>query len=545
MLRKTSILFFMISLSICQNFAYDSDDWYVVRKPGPIYSITEGPFKVYFAAENGVFSYDDLSDSIEYDYELNQGLNYDEMIFAVHYDLYSNQIWIATDKGVFYKNPIFTTFSQVSFDISSDSYNSYSISAIGSVDNYIILKYGSEYVFIDSFSGTQTSVPLNFDSNRVSWSSCYYDYNLDDIDMSAYYAEDWIIGFRMITDRYGNQESVIVYFEDSNMNYWFGTNQGKIIRGYKYSRKLDIYNIGPFSNSITSVANNSENWFLSSGRFRESGKIENFKYNKSAKPFVSIWNEYSNDWKDLNEDMFYQLNNPDVNCISNIDNRFLGIGLMDGLIIISMDDYKKYYFVEKSNGLSSESVFKIEYYDDQIFIMSEKGVSVYSLESQFVIQKNILSQIDMEDSVVMDMDMDINDGVLYLSTKSGLIEYNIDKKEFVKISDIVFRQIKFDDGALYGLSDNLWFIDLLSYDESILNFNSGYVRNFELSDGYIWLNSGHSMTLVNIESKEEWKYDHNDGFLDVEIFDIKNDGDWICILTNNGLIFYNWSNYHY
>ncbi len=533
----------MISLSICQNFAYDSDDWYVVRKPGPIYSITEGPFKVYFAAENGIFSYDDLSDSIEYDYELNQGLNYDEMIFAVHYDLYSNQIWIATDKGVFYKNPIFTTFSEVSFDISSDSYNSYSISAIGSVDNYIILKYGSEYVFIDSFSGSQTSVPLNFDSNRVSWSSCYYDYNLDDIDMSAYYADDWIIGFRMITDSYGNQESVIVYFEDSNMNYWFGTNQGKIIRGYKYSRKLDIYNIGPFSNSITSVANNSENWFLSSGRFRESGKIENFKYNKSAKPFVSIWNEYSNDWKDLNEDMFYQLNNPDVNCISNIDNRFLGIGLMDGLIIISMDDYKKYYFVEKSNGLSSESVFKIEYYDDQIFIMSEKGVSVYSLESQFVIQKNILSQIDMEDSVVMDMD--INDGVLYLSTKSGLIEYNIDKKEFVKISDIVFRQIKFSDGALYGLSDNLWVIDLLSYDESILNFNSGYVRNFELSDGYMWLNSGHSMTLVNIESKEEWKYDHNDGFLDVEIFDIKNDGDWICILTNNGLIFYNWSNYHY
>ncbi|MAX09527.1 MAG: hypothetical protein CMG13_01525 [Candidatus Marinimicrobia bacterium] len=543
MLRKTSILFFMISLSICQNFAYDSDDWYVVRKPGPIYSITEGPFKVYFAAENGIFSYDDLSDSIEYDYELNQGLNYDEMIFAVHYDLYSNQIWIATDKGVFYKNPIFTTFSEVSFDISSDSYNSYSISAIGSVDNYIILKYGSEYVFIDSFSGSQTSVPLNFDSNRVSWSSCYYDYNLDDIDMSAYYADDWIIGFRMITDSYGNQESVIVYFEDSNMNYWFGTNQGKIIRGYKYSRKLDIYNIGPFSNSITSVANNSENWFLSSGRFRESGKIENFKYNKSAKPFVSIWNEYSNDWKDLNEDMFYQLNNPDVNCISNIDNRFLGIGLMDGLIIISMDDYKKHYFVEKSNGLSSESVFKIEYYDDQIFIMSEKGVSVYSLESQFVIQKNILSQIDMEDSVVMDMA--INDGVLYLSTKSGLIEYNIYKKEFVKISDIVFRQIKFDDGALYGLSDNLWIIDLLSYDESILNFNSGYIRNFELSGGYMWLNSGHSMTLVNIESKEEWKYDHNDGFLDVEIFDIKNDGDWICILTNNGLIFYNWSNYHY
>ena len=53
------------------------------------------------------------------------------------------------------------------------------------------------------------------------------------------------------------------------------------------------------------------------------------------------------------------------------------------------------------------------------------------------------------------------------------------------------------------------------------------------------------MKLINLDSKEEWIYNHNDGFLNVEIFDIKDDGNWVCILTDNGLIFYNWSNYHY
>ena len=61
---KISILFFVTSFILCQNFAYDSDDWYVVRKPGVIYSITEGPFNVYFGTENGIFLYDDLDDII-------------------------------------------------------------------------------------------------------------------------------------------------------------------------------------------------------------------------------------------------------------------------------------------------------------------------------------------------------------------------------------------------------------------------------------------------------------------------------------------------
>ena len=95
-----------------------------------------------------------------------------------------------------------------------------------------------------------------------------------------------------------------MYFEDVQSNLWFGTDKGKIIKGYKYTNKVEIYSIGPFSESITSLSRDGNgNWFLASGRFRSYGTSnQNFRYNKQANSFASIWNEYDNTWLYLNED---------------------------------------------------------------------------------------------------------------------------------------------------------------------------------------------------------------------------------------------------
>ena len=52
---KFFYVFALITFSLSQNFIYDSDDWLVLKSPGEIYSISEGPFNVYFGTENGVF----------------------------------------------------------------------------------------------------------------------------------------------------------------------------------------------------------------------------------------------------------------------------------------------------------------------------------------------------------------------------------------------------------------------------------------------------------------------------------------------------------
>ena len=110
---KTSFLhtnitaLFLFNLIISQNFIYESEDWFVLKNPGMVYSITEGPFNVFFGTENGIFKYDKFDNFIEYDFKLNQGLNNESSVYYIHYDNYSDQIWIVTEQGVFYKNPLF------------------------------------------------------------------------------------------------------------------------------------------------------------------------------------------------------------------------------------------------------------------------------------------------------------------------------------------------------------------------------------------------------------------------------------------------------
>ena len=65
----------------------------------------------------------------------------------------------------------------------------------------------------------------DFNQDSIVWShSCYND-SMKDIDLSKYYSDDWYIGFQTITDNYGNEEFISVYFEDTNLNIWFGTNK--------------------------------------------------------------------------------------------------------------------------------------------------------------------------------------------------------------------------------------------------------------------------------------------------------------------------------
>ena len=541
MINKFIIVLFTSSLILSQNFIYDSDDWYALKSAGSIRSITEGPFSVYFATDNGIFSYNFLDDIIEYDFELNRGMDVNNKIISIHYDKYSDQVWIATDNGIFYKNSIFNTFNKVDFN-NSNTYNLYNIGSLGSVNKYVIAQYGLGYIFIDSFSGSEIKPPPDFNLNDINWSPSLYDYRMNDIDVSNYYADNWIIGFKTIIDKYGKQESVNIYFEDSQLNLWFGTNKGSLIKGYKYTNKVDVLKIGPFSKGITSVTNNKKgDWFLASGKFRRYGSISQFNYSKESNPFISIWNEYDNSWKYLNESDFSELSNPDVNCIYYINDNSLAIGLMRGLLITSLDNFKDYQFIDMKDGIADESVFKIDYYDNKLFIMTIKGISIYSLESNFIIEENILDYFDLSDSEVLDMAL-IKDK-LYFSTKAGLFQYYINERKIDKISNNIFFDIDYHNNSIYGLNHDLWLINLDNYNESILR--SGSARNFKVTDTHIWMNLKDSIRLIDLDSREEWIYDHNDELNNIEVFDIINDGDWVCLLTDNGLIFYNWSNYHY
>ena len=541
LLIKNIFMFILLSFAVSQNFIYESEDWLILKNPGAIYSITEGPFDLYFGTENGIFRYNKFDEFIEYDYKLNQGLDVQSSIYYIDYDNYSDQIWIITQDGIYYKNTLFNEYQKVRHH-TIDSYNLSSITAMGSINKYIIIQYMSSYIVIDSFSGTIQS-DVNIDINDVSWSASSFAYTSSDIDLSTYYAEDWLIGFRQITDSYGNEESVIVAFEDRDLNLWFGTNNGKLLKGFKYSNKLDIHNIGPISNVITSTINdNNQNWYIASDGQSYQNRYH-FHYNKQSSPFLSMWNEYDDSWVYLNESDFSEISNPIINCMLNIDDQYLALGTMEGVIVTSFEDYKRYNYIDKRDGINDDIILDLEYYNQNMFIMTYKGISVYSLANDIIVEKNILTDYGLQDSDMLDML--IIDDKLFFSSRAGLFQFDITNRILDKISSNIFLKIDFHDRKILGLNQSLWSVDYLNNKEDVIVFRTNGARDFLIFNDYVWLNQVDRLKLINLDSKEQWLYNHNDGFVDIQIFDLGKDSDWVYFLTNQGIIYYNWREYHY
>ena len=540
-----SIKFFyvyaLIAFSLSQNFIYDSDDWLILKSPGKVYSISEGPFNVYFGTENGIFIYNKFDNLIGYDYKINQGLDIQSSIYYIHYDNFSDQIWLITQDGIFYKNPLFNEYQQVVHH-SIDSYNLSSISALGSINKYIIIQYMSSYIFIDSFSGTVVTDIGNFDINNVSWSSSAFSYSSSDIDLSLYYSDEWLFGFREITDKYGNTESVTVTFEDRDLNLWYGTNNGRILKGFKYSNKLSVLDIGPISNVVTSIIDDhNQNWYIATDGQSYRNR-QYFNYSKSSKPFLSIWNEYSDRWTYLNEGDFSELSNVIINCLHNIDDYLLAIGTMDGVVIVPFNQLNQYRYFNKRDGLNENIVIDIDHHNQNLFVMTQKGISTYSIINDIVFEKNILEDYGLQDIDMLDMT--IVDSKLFFSSRAGLFMLNLIDRDLKKISENIFFKITFHNEMILGLNESLWMVDLLRNKEKVVVFRADGAKDFLISGNYIWLNLIDKVKLVNVDSNESWIYNHNDGFIDTQIFDLGNDGDWVYFLTNQGVIFYNWRGYH-
>ena len=56
---KNKLLIFLIFISTSISFYnYDLDDWFFIIEPNNIVSVTQDSFNLHFLAENGIFSYD-------------------------------------------------------------------------------------------------------------------------------------------------------------------------------------------------------------------------------------------------------------------------------------------------------------------------------------------------------------------------------------------------------------------------------------------------------------------------------------------------------
>ena len=70
------------------------------------------------------------------------------------------------------------------------------------------------------------------------------------------------------------------------------------------------------------------------------------------------------------------------------------------------------------------------------------------------------------------------------------------------------------------------------------------IRNFTLSDNFIWTNLFDRVRLTNLDTGETWYYNDNDGILGKNIYKVGNNQDWVWFLSTDGVSLYNWRKYH-
>ena len=586
-IRKIILLLLLAVLLPFSNFIYDEDDWFVIKNLGQIQSFTENNYnKIIIGTINGIFIYDKLTDELLYDIYLTRDIP-SINIKNIFYDKNTDHIWVYHDEGVSFKP--FSSFSYHHLSRSDliDKGLSY-IDDIGNSKNYIWFRRGNYIIAINSFTGKFVDISeSNNEINNIKWGSSMFGYSGEKIDLSKYYISDsnWSIGYRsknisnqhidfnVFFDEYGDQAIPTVTFVDSDNNTWIGTDKGYIFSGWGRSNKLENIESGLQGNIISGLfIDKASNWWFYDSEHKRVNKYRDMKFYDKKNIFFTFWNEYAGIWKNYktNETMVIQSN--DVNDISEFDNYIL-IGTMHGFLRYD----NKWDLLDMGDGLYDNSILKIERHGDRVFLLTSGGINEININPLSVLPDNfdIFKNIEILDIQIINQDsiFTCNDKIyedfdmcnthcndnrdaekscnlidveyMIVSTRKGLIAINLKTNKQTYLDFRSCSQLEAKGLNLFCLDEGVWSFNLLYPEEGfkqVLSDNN--IRNFTLSDNYIWVNLINRVRLMDFNSGESWYYNDGDGIQGSNIYEIGNNEDWIWFLSDKGISLYNWRKFH-
>ena len=569
------------------NFMYDQDDWFTIKSLGQIQSFTETNHnEILIGTTNGIFTYDKLTDELFYDMYLTRDLPSLE-IKNIFYDKNTDHVWVYHSDGVSLK--AFSSFSYHHLSKSTLIDRGLSkIDDIGSSDHHIWFRRGDNIVAANPFSGKFIPNSKVKDSiNSIIWGSSIFGYSGENINLSEFYISDtdWSIGYRLnnISNKYidynvffdsnGNQVIPTVKFIDSDNNTWIGTDMGFIFSAWGRSRKLEHIESGLQGQIISDIyIDKQNNWWFYDSQFKRSYILNDLRIYDKSNNFLTFWNETQGKWKNYKTNESIAIQSNDINDMIEYDGSFLmatsaGLTKFDG----------EWELMDVGDGLSDNFILEIESSSNRVFTLSKSGLNEIHVNSFSVLPTKFkpFSNLEIYDMVVIEEDpiylcsnsyysnqqscineckytegtiqncekVEINE--MFLSTNNGLYTFNLISDNINYLHPKSCKQLEINDLELFCLDDGIWKINILSpqsgFKKVIQNKN---IRNFTLSDNFIWTNLFDRVRLTDLETGETWYYNDNDGILGKNIYKVGNNKDWVWFLSTDGVSLYNWRKYH-
>ncbi len=527
-MKKNNFIIFIFFSLLISFYKFDSSDWFFVSKPDIIKSMTQDTFNAYFLAENGIYSYDFISEDFFYDIDLSNNL-LEEKKYLIHYHSDTDYFFIFTQNHILYKSSIASYWNEKRIsDLNIFSINS--IIRIGFSNEDIIIQTQNDYKVINIFSMNNFNYKDIDHIQSVQWVSN----NVDDLDLSKYYTMDnSIMGKNNIRDIADIHHFPISSMYDRFDNLWIGMDTGAIYKVDDFSYNIERLNVGPRVDYVSDVFNDSYgNWYFFDSYFKRTGSQTSI--NKGY--FISIWNENNDSWIHIPKNDNLIISNAILNDVKRLDD-FILFCTFDGLIIydIKLDSwYHNYNFLDNYNRALWEVIFD----DKNIYFATSFGLVICDyliLDDKLEIYRD---NIIFRDSEIYDLE--ILDNKIYFSSSEGLYKYNLDLNKINLIDSHIYYKIKIFENYVLASNNNLWNINNLG--RTLISHDINYFNTSDKGDKICATNLN-QIKIIDNNSEKEWYLSLKKINMNRPIYSIDCDSDWLWFPNVNGIAFFKWSNY--
>ena len=524
---KNKLLIFLIFISTSISFYnYDLDDWFFIIEPNNIVSVTQDSFNLHFLAENGIFSYDLITEEFFFNVNLSSNIN-DEKKYLIHYEKSNDYFFVLTKKHILYKSSVSSYWNERRLsDFNIPSINS--IKNIGFNDQYIFFETKNNFTVINSFSmlfEKQTNID-NY--NNINW----INNQINSLDLRDFYT----FGDDRIYENYILDESELEHFAtcsilDKYENLWIGMNTGAIYKVDDSSYEIMRINTGPRVSFISSVYNDDDgNWFFMDNYYKRTG----YEDSNFEGYILSIWNENTNNWVHIPKNDNILINDITINNVKKYDN-FILFSTFNGLIIYDIE-YAIWHHSYNFLNVSNRVVWDVNFYNDKVYVSTSNGIvecNFTIIDNEFKIYQN---KIMFKNSEIYDFK--IKNDELFMSGSEGLFNYNLNTNELTIIDNKIYKNIEVFDAYILASNKNLWLID-----DSGRELISNRVKDFNVSENKICSTDRNEIKIINLDTKYEWLLSKNDIRKNDFIYSIDCDDEWLWFTSNLGVSYFKWSNY--
>ena len=524
-------------LIFSQNFQYDSDDWHVITRPGSINAISEDNFNIYFATDNGIFIYDKIMEDFRYDHSFSLEFDFAQIRHMI-YDNYRDYFWIVHSNGISYKSSVSSIWRDVSL-FNTNIFSYYEIDDIGVSPDFFWIRSLNDLHPFDPFSASvEKWEDAQNDVDFINWGHSRYGIAGENLDISSYSIYgNWPIGLSNTTHRDGSSMIPTLSMKDEDRNQWFGTTEGYVLKGWHHSARLELVTIGlPFDHVTTAYFDQGGNWWFSDSYFKRTGRLSSF-VGRNQTPFIAKWYEEDNEWTYYTPEESILIEHTDVNTIYRIGNTVY-FGTMYGLLYLDLYN-EDWNLIDETNGLNDSAIWDIIEYDGSIYVATANGINEIS-----IVNHSLIPDVNDHFKPLMNFkiyDMEVDSEFIYMATDNGLYKMDWKRGDLSKLSKKEFHKISLEENTIAGTDGTLWFVN----DENEEKYISSNVHDFDICGSYIWMSKGNKAALLDSTTYQEWKYDQLDGIPGQKIYGVNCDTDWVWFLTNKGIAFYNWKQYHY